>query len=387
MPNGFDLGGFLEAIGYTLSMMSEPDPYRQAALYTSWQDLAQKRRNQQAKHALLTQDRAGMSELSNQIRQAMRLRGGEGAAPTGTEGLRPVEQTGFGAPEAFQRAQQQIDPATLMRIMGSSPSAAKMVGDPQMYSYFQSLGLMPISPQTQVSQQNAETAQQRAGIMEQLAGIRQQQADTSAGNLDLRERIQAMNTALSKLQGEKIQAQTANLGARTGYTLGITPLKQQVMEEDIKAMQAKYPTLAPMAEAKLATEQERPGQIRAQAGLAGARQKHVEQRTADAKAGKPAKAAKPTQQDKLVEVYKNEIRQLQQIPAKSGRWGFGGTNAQSVSDQVEMMKLRAPTPRAREAITQAYLELHQEGLFGEGGPVVSGQKKVYRFDSKGNLVQ
>lgn len=362
-PQDFNPADFLTQLGIAMTIMGQRDPAKATQLYMGLQESQRRKQIQQQKQATFAQDRSGLLTLADQIRQAMNTQFKEGEPTTGAEGLRPVEQTGFNQPEAVQGViPKQLDPAVLLQLAAISPSAMKMQMDPQTQTYWQSLGIVPPTPQTLIGRQNADTSEHRAGIAEQIAGIRQQlantaqqNAETSEGRLKLAQQIQNLETLMSQLQGANVQARTTNLGAKTGYTLGMTPLKQELTGELIKAMQAKYPTIAPMAQAQLEGQQGKNAEFKLMSPgkVEGQRLTNEGKRKKNAIIG-TTKAGKPSESDKRVAAWvenylhgedfadqPGEKGWLSDSPAVSRREAAAADMKAELNPQLKDIKLRA----------------------------------------------
>jgi len=100
-----------------------------AALAMRDEDMALHDREQQAKERAYQADVAGMGEFAGLFAKPPAVQGGAGYSPTGTTGLQRLDKTGFGNTEAF--SQQRPDLQQLLKVAANSPTAAKLLMDPQ----------------------------------------------------------------------------------------------------------------------------------------------------------------------------------------------------------------------------------------------------------------
>jgi len=331
------------------------------------------------------------------------------AAPDDTGGA-PLMDPGYGA--TSDQVNPKLDMPSLIEHLMNSKAGRETVGAPQMQPFLQQSGIVQSPEAIKLGAQRSELDAGRpnreaalramgrtpeeatalGGISTEdfgrisQAGTREQQADTAQQRAEIYKLLYDLARQKEFAETPMGEARRDNLRSQADWRSGKTPwaqVKMGVDQENLSALRAKAPFVGPTAEANLESIQAGTGQKKALTGLTGARQTNVEQRTKDLKTGKvPA-----TKRHPLVDLYKRQIQALQEKPGKAGYFGssVGSTPADSVADQVEMMKLRAPGDKAREYIDQAYLETlsgRTQGANGAGGEQTAtgpnGQKLILR---------
>lgn len=352
-PQGFNPADFLTQLGIALSIMGARNPETATRLFLGAQENQRRRQAQQMlqhkygqEQALALQDRLGMMGMTEAIKQAMMLRGGDGT-PGETDGLRPPEQTGFGDPQAFQQAQRQLDPAMLQQLISISPSVAKQFQDPQTQTYWQSIGLVPPTHQTLIGRQNADSSDQRAAISALNAEINRQRADIYKDRLAFDKQKESLETEWSKIKADAERARTASLGARTDRTSQLTPLDVKLREEDLFKKQTLAPYIQPQAEADLAG---------------------TKARTAKTKTAATGKGGKPSEKQNDVDAMALEMRKV------------GQEQASAMVKQATIL-----TPQLYPLYLRAYQKAWGQGQ-PQSAPATTPAQR-FKFDLQGNPIK
>lgn len=138
----------------------------------------------------------------------------------------------------------------------------------------------------------------------------------------------------ASMSEDDIRSVAANVPPANLAALLTLPSKQALTDEQVKAMQAKFPTIAPMAEATLGKTQEQRKKIKKETEFVG----------------KP-KAGRSTEKDKDVEALAKEMRQV------------GQEQADQMVKKSALLNLGVPNP--------LHLRAYQ-AAFGQGQQIPSG---------------
>jgi len=352
------------------------------ALFSKLKTLQEQQRQNQVAGA---QDQAGMQGLTDLIQQSQPLPlSGDTTTPTGAEGLRPLEQTGFAQPDAFHN-QRSLDPVAVQRLMSMSPSVMKMILDANYQSYLQNQGLVVHPDQakaTVAARLQAQNVPTLSGPFAEASGLspesaqaivgavpakdlpqwgamqtRSNRADTAQQLADLRWAIQQGDTPLSQAIMKKLGMTAEHLQALTANTLGETAparAKLALTEEQLKSLQALTP-------ARVGALEGRAAQSNASAERTVAETPFIAPtKQADLALKRKRLAQEPTtpkeaQGDKDVKAIAMQMRQLTDDPKSF--WGNPGkTKQQKAMDMITQMHALSPAqaPKYMRAYQMVY---------------------------------
>lgn len=384
---GVNPAAFLEQIGLALSMMGARNPETAMRMYLGLSGLRQHQQRSQMEQQIKMREQAEIKRQQDLQRQLSQ----------GLQGDLQPGQLGPPAPynenEGYALA-TQIGPEMLNALRGLRPALEAQGRVPHPDTMKQKIkaqgwaagapgiasGLAPhlSMPEGDIQSVAANVPPTQLSALlglpmrEEMNDIRQQNAETQAGRLKLAQQIENLETEMAKLRGANLQARNENLGAKTDYTLGTTPGRVSLLDEQVKALQAKYPTIAPMAEAKLAGEKARTVKTqeetkwvtpKAQAGIQG-QQARTEKTKKETTFVGTTKAGKPSESDKRVAAWVENYLHGEDFADQPGEKGyFRDTPAISRREAAAFDVKNELNPAMRDIKMRAY----QEAFGGQQG--------------------